>query len=173
MSALEDRLGIVPPDIRARYERQEFVERGVNAGRALARYLKEHYGPEMDVVFVRHDARPDDIPESCVPGRWHVVKHIPPPALPRYLPILGPGGSYRDPDFGVVAELAETDLRRPGVMERMMERNRTDAPHKRRERELKTEQRRDELKHNFEAAKRVRGEGGLKKSFEAKRRSVK
>lgn len=167
---MKDTFGLIPADIRARYEKEEWVERATGQGRALARALKDRYGEEMSVVFVRERAKDDPhLPAECIPGRWHVVRYSPPPGKPDYWPILGPGGRYRDPDSGVMNELAEIDLRRPEVMERMLERSRVDSPHKRHERELRTEQRRDELRANFRAAKRVPGEGGLKKSMAKKR----
>lgn len=163
---MKDPWGIVPPDIRARYDQAEWVERSVTAGRALERELKNTFGPEMEVVFVKDHP---ELPESCEPWRWHVRRNNPPPALPTYLPILAQGGGYRDPDAGVIVELHEMDLRRPGVKEKLMERSRTDSPHKAAERELRKEQRRDVLKSDFKAARRVRGEGGLRKSFAQKR----
>lgn len=165
---LNDPMGLVPPDIKARYAAQEFVDqvkRDVPAAKALIRDLQSAFGPEMDCVFVRADIDPSRLPENAVPGRWHVRRNNPPPELATYIPILAPGGGYREPDATVVAELAKVDLRRPGVREDLMNRARTDQPHKQRERDLKREQRRDVLKEDFRAAKRVRGDGGLKKSF--------
>lgn len=166
---MEDPLGIVPADIRARYEGAEFVDRAQKAGRLLEKHLKATFGPELEVVFVRHDIDPEQLPPSAVAGRWHVRRNNPLPAAPTYIPILAPGGGYRDPDSGVPAELHEIDLRRPEVMQRMLDQTRVDQPHKRGERELFKEQRIDELKSNFKAARRVRGEGGLKRSFQRKR----
>lgn len=166
---MKDPLGIVPQDIKARYERAEWVERSVTAGRALERELKATFGPEMEVVLVKPTIDPETAPENVVPGRWHVRRNNPPPALPTYIPILASNGGYRDPDSGVIAELAKIDLRRPGVKERLMQETRTDSPHKQAERDLKKEQRRDVLKSDFKAAKRVRGEGGLTKDFSKKR----
>lgn len=165
---MEDPFDLVPPEIKARYEKAEWVEGAARSGRALEAHLKDTYGPEMEVVFVR--PRAQDTPASCIPGRWHVRRNNPPPAVPSYIPITTPDGGYRDPDFGVVAELAEIDLRRPEVMKRVLDRTRTDSPQKAGERALGKEQRRDILKSDFQAAKRVRGEGGLKKSYERKRK---
>jgi hypothetical protein len=163
---MDDPFGIVPADIKARYEQAEWVERSVTAGRALERELKSTFGPEMEVVFVKDHP---DLPESCEPWRWHVRRNNAPPAVATYLPIMSEGGGYRDPDAGVIAELAEIDLRRPGVREKLMERTRTDSPHKRAEKDLRKEQRRDVMAMDYRAARRVRGEGGLKKSFAGKR----
>lgn len=166
---MRDAFGLVPPDIKAKYARAEWVDRSATAGRALETELKSVFGREMEVVLVRHDIHPEVLPQNAVAGRWHVRRNNPAPELPTYIPILAEDGGYRDPDAQVIAELAERDLRRPGVLKKMMDRARTDQPHKQGERELKTEQRRDILKEDFRAAKRVRGEGGLKKGFAGKR----
>jgi hypothetical protein len=166
---MKDPMGIVPGDIKARYDRADWVDRSATAGKALETELKSVFGREMEVVLVRHDISPEALPVNAVAGRWHVRRNNPAPELPTYIPILAEDGGYRDPDAGVIAELAERDLRRPGVLKKMLDRGRTDAPHKKAERDLNTEQRRDELDFNFKAAKRVRGEGGLRKNFSKKR----
>jgi hypothetical protein len=165
---VRDAFDLVPPEIKARYEQAEWVERSVTAGRALERELKSLYGPEMEVVLVKPNIGPD-CPQSAIPGRWHVRRNNPPPAVPTYIPITAPDGGYRDPDSGVIAELAEIDLRRPEVKQRFLERTRSDAPDKAAERELRKEQRRDIMAMDYRAARRTRGEGGLKKNYERKR----
>lgn len=160
---MDDPFGILPADIRARYERAEWVDGAAKAGRELERELKGVFGPEIEVVLVKANIDPENTPENVIPGRWHVRRNNPPPTLPTYIPITTPDGGYRDPDSNVLAELADIDLTRPGVKQRMMDRTRSDSPHKQRERDLKKEQRHDELKLNFRAAKRVAGDGGLTK----------
>lgn len=172
---MKDPYGLVPPDIRARYEAQEYVDRvksDVPAARELIKELRSAFGPEMDCVFVRADISPEKLPDNAVPGRWHVRRNNPPPLLATYIPITTPGGGYREPGASVIPELAAVDLRRPGVKEELIARTRTDAPHKAKERDLKKEQRLDVLKSDFKAAKRVRGEGGLKKRTDKKRSKV-
>lgn len=166
---MRDPLNLVPPDIKARYEQAEWVEGATRAGRALETELKSVFGPEMEVVLVKPTIDPEYTPQNVIPGRWHVRRNNPPPALPTYIPITTPDGGYRDPDSGVVRELADIDLRRPGVMQKMLERTRNDQPHKKRERELHKEQRRDILREDFRAAKRTPGDGGVKRSYAAKR----
>lgn len=168
---MQDRYNLIPGDIRERYERAEFVDRAAKAGKLLEAHLKATMDPALEVVFVRHDIDPDYLPTSAVAGRWHVRRQNPLPELPTYMPILAPGGAYRDPDSGVPAELAAMDLRRPEVREKVLERARTDSPGRKRAKELEGEQRRDELLTDFQAARRVRGEGGLHKSFEGKRKA--
>lgn len=167
---MKDPLGIVPYDIRAKYEKAEWVDGAVKSGRALEAHLKATFGREMEVVFVKPRSR--DIPESCIPGRWHVRRNNPPPAVPSYIPITTPDGGYRDPDFGVVEELHRIDLRRPEVKARVLAETRTDSPHKAAERALRAEQRRDAMAEDYRAARRVRGETGLKKSFDGKRKAA-
>jgi hypothetical protein len=166
---MQDPFGIVPADIKAKYEQAEWVDRSVGAGRALERELKSTFGPEMEVVLVKPTIDPEHAPANVIPGRWHVRRNNAPPALATYIPITTPDGGYRDPDAGVIAELAQVDLRRPGVKEKLIARGRTDSPHKQGERELHKEQRVDQMKEDFRAGKRVRGEGGLKKSYAGKR----
>lgn len=166
---MEDPFNLVPPDIKERYQRADFVDRAQKAGRLLEKHLQATFGREMEVVFVRHDIDPDRLPTTAIPGRWHVKRNNPLPALPSYIPITAPDGSYRDPDSRVPAELAEIDLRRPEVKERVLAETRTDSPQRAAERLLKQEQRRDELASHYRAARRTRGEGGLRKSFERKR----
>lgn len=167
---MQDRYGLVPADIREKYERAEFVDRAAKAGKLLEAHLKATMDSALEVVFVRHDIDPDYLPTSAVPGRWHVRRKNPLPELPTYMPILAPGGGYRDPDSGVPEELAKMDLRRPGVMAEALERTRVDSRRKENAKALEKEQRRDEMLADFQAARRVRGETGLKKSFEAKRK---
>ncbi|MBS1890974.1 MAG: hypothetical protein JST59_06760 [Actinobacteria bacterium] len=155
-------------ELRSLYEGERFIDHLSHQGAPLERELIATFGPEMEVVRVRGDYSEDAMPAGCVPGAWHVRRRNPAPEFPSYIPIVGPGETYRDPDSRVVAELAARDLRRRGVREDHINRSRTDAPHKAAERALGVEQRRDVLKEDFRAAKRVRGEGGLKKNFSKK-----
>ena len=156
---MQDPLGIVPADIRAKYEKAEWVQGATHAGRALERELKALYGPRMEVVLVKPSIDPEHAPANVIPGRWHVRRNNDPPAVPTYIPITAPDGGYRDPDSGVTAELVNVDLTRPEVRQRFMDHSRTDSPHLQAERNLRKEQRQDVLKSDFKAAKRVRGEG--------------
>lgn len=166
---MRDTFDLVPPEIKARYERAEWVDKAATAGRALEKELKSIFGREMEVVLVRHDISQEALPDGAVRGCWHVRRNNPAPELPTYMPILDSDGGYREPDAQVIAELAARDLRRPGVMKEMIDRTRTDQPHLEGQRNLRKEQRHDVLKSDFKAAKRVRGEGGLRRSFAKKR----
>lgn len=168
---MRDRFGLIPPHIRARHEKAEWVERATTSGRALERLIQDRYGKHMSVVFVREGVDPDTLPDDCVPGRWHVrVKPKDAPlAVPAYHAILAPGGGYRDPDSGVLDELAEMDLSRPEVMRALLDRSRANSEKRQRDKDLRTEQRRDELRSSFKAAKRT-SEGGLKRHFKGRER---
>jgi len=166
---MKDTFGLVPPDIKAKYERAEWVDKSATAGRALEKELQSIFGREMEVVLVRHDISPQTLPDGAVAGAWHVRRNNPAPELPTYMPILDSDGGYREPDSQVIAELAARDLRRKGVMQKVLDRTRTDQPHLQGQKDLRKEQRHDQLKEDFRAAKRVRGEGGLKRSYAKKR----
>jgi hypothetical protein len=157
---VQDRYGLLPPSIRAKYEREEFVDHSVPKARGFAEALKAVH-PDMELVFVRHDIAESQLPQNAVRGRWHVRKQNAAPLAPSYIPILGPDGSYREPDSGVLRELAEGDLRKRKVMEGVLEQTRTDRGNV--DGQLKTEQRQDGMKEDYRAARRVTGEGGLKK----------
>lgn len=162
---MKDTYGLLPPSIRAKYEREEFVDRAARAGRGLDAALKA-LDPALSCVFVRPDIHEDALPVNAVRGRWHVRRNNPAPHAPTYIPILAPGGGYREPDSGVLDELRKRDLRRPEVMQEVLARGRNKADAK--GKELKAEQRRDEMVSDFRAAKRVAGDGGLKKKKWAK-----
>jgi hypothetical protein len=157
---MQDTYGLLPPSIRARYEREEFVDRAANGGRGLNAALKA-LDPDLSCVFVRADIAESELPVNAARGRWHVRRHNPPPHAPTFIPILAPGGGYRDPDSGVLDELRDRDLRRPEIMQRELHNARSDGGKK--HKELEAEQRRDEMRADFRAAKRVAGEGGLHK----------
>lgn len=157
---MEDRYGLIPADIRARYEREEFVDRGARAGRELDRALKA-LDERLECVFVHPGVPEDELPAGAIAGRWHVRRHNPPPALPSYKPILARGGGYREPDHDVIWELQDQDLRRPEVKRKVMEAGRTDGGHS--DAALREEQRRDEMQADYRAARRMKSERELAK----------
>lgn len=170
---MEDRLGIIPPDIRARYEREEMIERCLGKKASLNHALQSEFGEHVDCVLIgpiRSREQREGIPDSVIPERWHIRVDRGAPYKPQFIPITTESGGYREPGPDVLQMLAERDLRRPGVKEALIAKTRTDSPHKAAERALRKEQRIDVLKEDFRAAKRVRSDGGLKKSFQGKRR---
>jgi hypothetical protein len=68
------------------------------------RMLKE-IDPHLELIFAKPNARAPGL----VPGRYHVMRHIPggPPTL---LPVTGPNGEFVEPDSGVFEALARSDL---------------------------------------------------------------
>lgn len=158
---MRDAFGLVPPEIRERYERQEFVDRGTTAARAFNEALKS-MDPHLSCVWVKA-IDPELLPPGTLPGRWHVCRNNPPPAVATFIPITTPDGGYRDPGVDVLEELHRRDLHRPGALEEALERGRVQTRTREKAKALETEQRQDELKSDFKAAKRVAGEGGLRK----------
>lgn len=175
---MEDRYGLLPPDIRAKYEREEFVDRAARVAKTT-NYALKCIDERLSCVLVRESIPEDQCPAGAIPGRWHVRRLNDPPAMPTYMPILGPDGGYRDPDVSpdlLVRELHERDLRRPGAVERAIERGRVDNQRESRAKALETEQRQDEIRSDFQTARRMT-EGAIKDSYASrtkhKRKKVK
>lgn len=166
---MRDTFGLIPPDIRARLAREEMIERCLGKKNALNEELRRQFGDHVDCVLIGVPHDPSDLPESAIAGRWHVRVDKGPPFMPQYIPIVTEDGGYREPNFDIIPRLAERDLRRPGVMQAMIDRTRNDSPHKAAERALKKEQRIDVAKEDFRAAKRCTDEG-LKGSYASKRK---
>lgn len=145
---MRDVFGLIPPEIRARIEAEEYRDRQAKAGRAISEALTALH-PDLELVFVRHDAAPERLPSSAaVPGRWHVHRK----GTTFFAPITTPDGGYRDPDSGILAELAQRDLRKPGALEKVL--GQVDYSS---QKKLESEQRQDEMVSDFKAAKRVKG----------------
>lgn len=153
---MRDTYGLIPPDIRAKIEREEFVEHQYGSGRGLDAALRA-LDPDLSLVFIR-DLLPEHLPDGAIGGRWHVRRRnqgIP----PSFFPITAPDGGYREPDSGVLSELASRDLWRKGAMADVLDR----TTNRRKPNALADEQRRDQLAEDLRAGKRVAGEGGLRK----------
>jgi hypothetical protein len=150
---MRDTFQLVPPEIRAMVEAEEWRDRQAKAGRAISEALTALH-PDLSLVFVRHDAVPDALPPGAVPGRWHVRKKGP---IPFFAPITTPDGGYREPDARVVMEMAERDMRRPEVAQRVFTRGEREAAKRRKDRALRKEQERDVLKEDLKAGWRVPG----------------
>jgi hypothetical protein len=164
-----DRFGLLPPAVRANAEREEMVDRQLDSAHALSTAL---HAMDPQIAGVTYFGDRADPKLNVKPGRWHVWRKNKPPVPDTYIPIETESGGYREPDFGVIAELQRRDTwRRPGLLPQVKRRERFGMPYhevdpdpsEARAKERETEQRRDEIKSDFEAAKRVAGEGGLKK----------
>jgi hypothetical protein len=110
----------------------------------------------LDLVFIRHDAHPDKIPPGSMAGRWHVRNKEARP-VPTFTPICAPGGGYREPDSGILQELADRDMRRPEVSERAFTRHGRERQERERAKALEREQRRYDMVTDLKAGKRVSG----------------
>lgn len=158
---MQDRFGLVPPEIRAQLDREEFVGRQAHQGKQLAQALRSH-DPDLDVVWIKTNIPQAELPGGAIPGRWHVRQTLRRKGLPpNYYPIVHADGSYREPDFGVLREFQKRDTRNLSVSELVA---RANAPtEKQKNKALEDEQRLDEMTADFKAAKRVAGEGGLRR----------
>lgn len=161
---MRDVLGLVPPEIRARIAREEYVDRQAGAGRALKAALRS-MDPLLGLVFVKPVAE-EMLPPGAIPGRWHVKRDNPPPAVPTYIPITTPDGGYREPSERILMELADRDLTNPKVLERILDQGRDQ-----RQKELEKEQRLDEIRADFKTAKRLT-EGALENSYASRRKDA-
>lgn len=147
---MRDTFGLVPPEIKQNYIREEMVDTHLAAAVSLHRALVA-LDPRLDVVFVGDRADPE---YGVTPGRWHVVRKNDPPAPDSYMAITGRNGEYREPDHGVVHELQQRDLWRNGIPESELV-----PSHKK---EYKTDEAMlDEIAHDVRAGARVAGEGGM------------
>ena len=150
---MQDRYGLVPATIKANYEREEMVDRHVNAAIALHRALVA-LDDRLDVVFIPDRADPE---YGVVPGRWHVVRKNPPPAPDSYMAITTADGGYREPDSGVLTELQRRDLWKHGLPDL----HEKPAALREYERSVDDEARVDELASDLRAGARLPGDKGL------------
>jgi hypothetical protein len=136
------------------------TRRDARIAKALDEELRQH-DPYLSLVWVKSDIPPWEIPESVIPGRWH-VKRENPGLVPTYMAITREDGGYREPDFGVLMEVKKRDLWTSGIPD-----SPADALKKieEKERTLEDEQRVDEMKADYRAARRVAGENVHKRSW--------
>lgn len=72
----------------------------------------EDLDPRLGCCFVTAGADPA---WGVVPGRWHVVRRNEPPTPDSYTAITTESGGYREPDFGVLAEMHKRDMWKHGA----------------------------------------------------------
>lgn len=142
------------------------MDRQAHQGKALSQALRA-FDPDLSVVWIKTGIPQAELPGGAIPGRWHVQQTLRRKGLPPiYHPIVHKDGSYREPDFGVLREFQERDTSRYSLGELMEKAN---APtEKQKNKPLEDEQRLYEMTADFKAAKRVAGEGGLRKRTWAK-----
>jgi hypothetical protein len=147
-----DKFGLLPASIRQNYEREEMVDRQMQAAHSLYRSLQalDH---RLDLVFISDRADPE---YGVVPGRWHVTRKND-GAPDSYIPIVGRKGEYVEPHSGIVVELQERDMWKHGIPK-------NDAkPSAFREPKGMDEGQIEELAHDIRAGSRLPGDGGLTK----------
>lgn len=147
---MKDPLGLVPAPIKENYMKEEMVDQTIEKAQALAKALRQ-FDPRLDLVHVSDRVPPG---QGLVPGCWHVRRHNDMPASDSYIPITGPRGEYVEPHFGVLEELRKRDTWKYKD-ERYFKA--TNPPKKDDSGIL------DDAAADFRAAKRVAGEGGMKK----------
>jgi len=158
---MKDTFGLVPPEIRAMVDAEDYNERQARAGRGISEALNA-LDPDLDLIFVRHDAAPEILPPGAVPGRWHVRNKAAQP-IPTFSPIETPTGRYREPDSGILQEYARRDMRRDDVRRETYEKPHAEKAARLRKQALEAEQRKDEIRNDLKAGWRVAGDGGLTK----------
>lgn len=159
---MKDTFSLVPPEIKARYDAEEAIERQSGSIRYLDKALKAK-DPNLGLVWVKSDVPEWDLPVGAVAGRWHIqVKS--PASVTTYIPIVGPKGECREPAWDVLDIVDRNDLHRPEVFRRAAELSQRRREARQRKKDLQSEQQRYDAVTDFKAAKRVAGEGGLTKS---------
>lgn len=145
----------LPPDV----ERSQAIDEGASQiaeAKRVTAALKET-DPYLELVFIAE--RAPAFP-GIEPGRWH-VRRSQEGFQDNYWPITGPDGEYVAPSMKVVEAMKAADLWRQGALQDL--RDRMDRAQRDREKasELEAEQRKDEIRATWRAAKRVAGDGGL------------
>jgi hypothetical protein len=119
--------------------------------------------PTLSVEWV-----PEQADEFDYPARWHVRKRIA-GSVDEWFPLIGPGGEYREPGSWILDSFQASDVWNPRV-----HRDRKEAKEKLREakvraKKLEAEQRADVMAEAVRAARRVRGDGGMRTRTDKKR----
>lgn len=107
--------------------------------------------PDLEMIF----APPTATAAGLIPGRYHVMKHIPgaPPAL---LPITGPDGEFVEPTSQIMEKLAENDLQNIQAVDARRRAMEAEERARERDRERDAELRREELVERWKAATQTR-----------------
>lgn len=144
-----------PPELRRVVEAEQYRDGSAKVDPGIRSALRA-IDPELDLLRIRLDIAPELIPPGAVPGRWHVRNKGAKP-LPTFTPIETPDGGYREPDSGVLRELALRDMRKREVRRMTFERSERQRRKDKRAKDLQTEQRKDELRADLKAGWRVPG----------------
>lgn len=144
-----------PPELRQVVDAEQYKDTAVSPDQGIRSALRA-VDPDLDLLRVRLDIAPEVVPPGAVPGRWHVRNKGAKP-LPTFTPIETPTGGYREPDSGILMELIRRDMRKREIRRATFERSERLQKQDRHAKELKTEQRKDELKADLKAGWRVPG----------------
>jgi hypothetical protein len=148
--------------------RDEAVEQGPPRApfvREIDRELKK-VDPYLELVYVGPRAS-RKIP-GLEPGRWHIRRSAP-GVLDTYWPIMGENKEYVEPTFQIIEDMKKADLWRKGALQELRDRQERKAKEARRAEELTREQNLDTAAEGVRAARRVFGEGGMKKRVRFKK----
>lgn len=143
--------------------------------RALEKELKK-LDRRIEVDFIDPEAAKvpasERAPGLC-PARWHIILRTAPGLDDQYFPILGPNGSYREPELAIVEEMKARDMWKRGVFDELMKREEKAAARARRQELTEGEARTEQTAAAYRAAKRVPGDGGLDRRNDRKGRRPK
>lgn len=156
-------------------ERLRLIDRGASAigiAKKLTAELKAMDPSIEGVVFISDrvaDLDPEDSAPGVVPGRWHVAVNARDPREPMmFWPLCGPEGEYADPNMKLVEDMKAADLWRPGALTELRQRHEREHQEAENAKQTEREARIEHGAHIFRAAKRVAGEGGMRKKLWAK-----
>lgn len=121
--------------------------------------LKE-IDPHLELVYI--GPRTSLAIPGVQPGMWH-VRRTPPGMIDSYWPVMGPDKEYVEPTMKLVEDMKASDLWRKGALQELRDRQIRKAQEKKKAAELDREQARDVAVSDIRAARRVFGEGGMKK----------
>jgi hypothetical protein len=139
--------------INAEQVRQVYTE----YGRQWTEEIKR-IDPTLEVVRAKDNATDPDL----IPGRWYILKHIP-GSVDAYIELPKPPGTW------LYGWLSANDMWNPRVHRSKKEAAEKLRAAKVRARKLEAEQRTDHMAEAVRAARRMRGDGGLTRSSQAKR----
>lgn len=137
--------------------RERFAEEQIAHAQYWTRELQK-LDRYLSLVFISDQA---DEP-GLVPGRWH-IRRKPPTGLAWYWPIVREDGGYREMHSGDLDALKQSDLQNSMVLRDRKAFKRKVELAQRRAKDREREQRMDQFREDFRAAKRVAGDGGLTK----------
>lgn len=151
-----DRFGLLDPITRSKIEQAEMVSSQVHNAAHVAKGLRD-LDPRLKLTFFGENA---EARYNIVPGRWHVFLDNEWGKPDMYYPIQTDDGGYREPDWGVVEAMKMADswssdyeLPTDDIQEHQAGVEKQKA--------LASDQRKDQIASDYEAAKRVAGDGGL------------